>query len=146
VRKEDGMKTVKCYNIKGLVDSHKPMQEAGITTWGFDDKLVIEEGPEGVFVMNRDGQSWFFKSVEAKLRIDLGPDEEGKISLVPTHHIEPPIRDIMEHCESEDVALGDFVRRFGGRLERNYREAMDLIEKAGLDPKDYPRDSKRKAG
>lgn len=42
--------------------------------------------------------------------------------------------------KDDEMELGDFIRRFGSRIERNYAYLLLSILEIGLNPEDYPRD------
>ena len=76
-----------------------------------------------------------------KYKIDLSKvidPNSTKVSMVPEAMIEPTITEILK-APTEDVELGTFVRKFGSRIENNYRTLLNSIKEIGLNPTDYPR-------
>lgn len=55
--------------------------------------------------------------------------------------IEIPVELILRTCETMGYwkEPGEWVRRFGSRIENNYSLLLQTIKEIGLNPKDYPR-------
>jgi len=73
-----------------------------------------------LYEKNKDGQLFEMKKATATLKISPNLLETSE---VPT----------------EEMPLGKFVKKFGQRIENNYRLLLDSIKEIGLDPGDYPR-------
>jgi len=135
-------KLVKQYDLNALVmklskDAPTPLKVYG--SWG---KVVVLTGPKGCIVTDRDAVHYCLKSEHDTVEIDCGPipKNPNTILLCPTHTVDLPVVQIQKQAPCTEVRLGDFVRRFGSRLEGNYCVLLDSIKKIGLDPAEYPRD------
>jgi hypothetical protein len=131
------MKTVKAYDIKALVEG---VDGHNLTAFGSDAQLVIMVGPKGVLIVTTEGVHYRFDSVEDSYEVDCCPNESDKIYAIPSATLSATIKELMEEAASNEIHLGNFVRRFGERLETNYQILLDSIREVGLDPMDYPRD------
>jgi hypothetical protein len=139
------MKQVNVYNVNKWI-RESPSNDLNLEVHGTRGELAILEGPGGIIVSCCEGVFFVECTADATIPVPLCPapeqDTEGNAKsfcLFPTHHADLPIKEIREGCECEEKPLGEFVRRFGHRLEANYRQLLKAIEEIGLDPADYPR-------
>ena len=132
---------VKCYDMETLLKSHT---EDKFTAFGPFTQLVVLQGPQGYVTVCREGVHWITQSVEETLEVEAEPNDADEhpnsFRVMATHKFDVPVKDILGDAPSEDVDLGNFVRRFGWRLENNYQILLRAIKEIGLDPADYPRD------
>ena len=127
---------VKAYDLKTLVE-----KECESFTTYREHKVVIIEGPNGVIVTDDDACHSTHVNTGITYQVELSKvtdPNSNKISMVPEAMIKPTITELLK-APSEDVELGDFVRKFGSRIENNYRTLLDSIKVIGLNPTDYPR-------
>lgn len=131
---------VKCYDMNKLIQAGT---DGAFTAFGPYERLVVLQGPQGFVVVCHEGVSWLMKSDEEIMEVEGQPNDEDEhpdsFRLMATHLFKMPVKEVMT-APSEEVRLGDFVRRFGRRLEDNYRILLSAIKQVGLDPADYPRD------
>ena len=136
------MKTVKVYDINSRIKAEFDGKYEGYGA--ADRELAIIEGPKGIVVSDYEAVHWLFGSVEENIALDLYEvkiDASGRkmIPMLPSKRAEATIAYIKEKCEAKEVDLGQWVRRFGARLESNYDTLLKSIKKVGLDSRDYPR-------
>jgi hypothetical protein len=139
------MKQVKVYNVAKWIQE-SPSNAKKLEVHGTRGELAILEGPGGFIVSCTEGVFFVENTEDATIPVGLSPaperDEDGhakSFCLFPTGSVDLPIKEIRKGCDCEEKPLGDFVRRFGHRLESNYAYLLDAIEEIGLDPNDYPR-------
>lgn len=137
-------KLVKAYNVnKWLRSGYAACNEKRLEAFGAYKELVVIEGPDGFVVTGSDGCHFMVDRASDTTNVKLCPArKEGDIlslCLVPTHNVDVPISQILDNCESREVFLGEFVRRFGARLEANYRLLLESLGCVGLNPEDYQR-------
>lgn len=131
---------VKCYDMEKLIQAGT---DGKFTAFGPYTKLVVLQGPKGFVVACHEGVSWLMHSEDEIMEVEGEPNDADEhpnsFRIMATHLFKMPVKEVMT-APSEDVQLGDFVRRFGQRLEDNYRILLSAIKQVGLDPADYPRD------
>ena len=109
------------------------------TAYSHDRHLAVIEGPEGVVVVCGEGVHNIHEDMDEEIYISLcAASTEGE-AIMPSGRVKVTIADLVDSCGSEKAELGSFVRRFGERLETNYRLLLGSLKGIGLDPKEYPR-------
>jgi len=83
-------------------------------------------------------------SFNSHLELHLGPDKPEQLDngakILKNCFIQIPMRDFLKLAPvKSEMELGEFVRRFGSRIENNYDVLLRSIKEIGLNPKDYPR-------
>lgn len=125
---------VKKYNIKKLVETLHPTH----TTFREDD-IVVLIGTNGIIVVDSEGVHTPLATIENKYEIEvITPATSGTLKIMPDAIMKSTVKELMK-ADSEEVELGEYVRKFGSRLEQNYAILLKSIKQIGLDPKDYPR-------
>lgn len=127
-------KKVRCYNIDEIVMKNTDNKYciAG------DPILIIIEGTDGVIVSNTDGVHSIFPDSDAELTLQLADYKEGEFPLMGQYPLKIKIQELMDF-PYEEKELGQAIRRFGSRIENNYRILLEGIIAIGLSPEDYPR-------
>ena len=130
---------VKIYNVDKMIQRHATDAQ-DLEVFGTRKELAVLEGPNGFVVTCSEGVSFREATRKASIPVGLCPRSEDGLSfyIMPTHQTDVPVGEILE-CESREQPLCDFIRRFGHRLESNYRYLLQAIEEIGLDPAEYPR-------
>ena len=125
---------VKKYNIKKLIETAHPTH----TTFR-EDSIVVLIGTKGVIVVDTEGVHQVHSTIEDGYEIEVVKiPEPNRVPMMPDAIVKASIKELME-ADSEDVELGEYVRKFGSRLEKNYDILLKSIKQIGLDPNDYPR-------
>jgi hypothetical protein len=63
-----------------------------------------------------------------------------RVKVEVTAKVSLCVKDIIDHVgHTQEIELGEYVRRHGSRIEDNYDLLLGSIRDIGLDPKDYPR-------
>jgi len=133
------MKKIKIYDVNSLIVGNTGDLE--LEVFGTRQELAVIEGPEGFVVTCYEGVHFVEDSKEGMIPLGLTPiRDDDAVAMFPSHKVEIPIEDILEAPHREQP-LGDYIRRFGHRLEANYAQLLRSIKKVGLDPSDYPRDA-----
>lgn len=144
-------KMVKVYDIKSYME--KLLKEQKLTTFGYSDSLAIITNEMGKgMVIDRDGCFALLKdstsdtveiSLCSKPKVDKDNPNIKTIPIVPSHNCILTIQEIIGNCNASEEPLGKFVRVFGERLERNYCNILNHIEKElGLNKADYNHERK----
>lgn len=105
--------------------------------------VAIIEGPKGIIITDDEGVHRVFSDRNYKIAFNVAPHEEGTIQVIPTERIAVTIKVLMDE-EHEEQELGEFVRRFGTRIEQNYGFLLKTIEEFGLNPDNYLRGAIKK--
>jgi hypothetical protein len=86
----------------------------------FDGYVLRDDG--GLFILDEEGvgnEEAIMPGEKNALVVDVYPKNEGFIAIAPVLQIGFSYEEVLA-METEDVALHDFIRKFGGRLECNY--------------------------
>lgn len=122
-------------------DIDKILKDKTGNKWEFvgNGKWIIIEGPKGIIISDNDAVHHLFpcRDYEVKLQV-VEKQEEGVIALFPSHSLSVKIGELME-CDHKEKELGQVVRRFSDRIERNYLTLLKSIKEIGLNLNDYPR-------
>lgn len=134
------MKLVKVYNIKKFMEIE--LKENNLTTFGVDESLVIISNEDGKsFIINSEGVADIVDSLSETITIKLTEKQEEDsmtVALFPSYGINVPVSKILEKCEFEEKALGEFIRVFGDRLEQNYATIIRAMKpQLGLNGEEY---------
>lgn len=134
------MKKVKVYNIRKFME--REFKEHNMTTFGCDDSLAIVSNDKGkCFVIDREGVFGIHETLQDKVTIGLvakQPKGSNRIPIIATHSCQLLIEGIMKECEFKEMALGDFIRKFGDRLEYNYATIIrHITSDLGMDGMEY---------
>ena len=125
---------VKKYNIKKLVEANIHNH----TTFR-EDSIVILIGTKGVIVVDIEGVHQIHSTIEDNYEIEVVKNPEpNTFAMMPDGILKASVKELME-AETEEVELGEYVRKFGNRLEQNYNILLKSIKEIGLDPTNYPR-------
>jgi hypothetical protein len=125
--------TAKRYDIAAFVEA---ATEDQFTAHPGNSSLAVITCPGGFVVTDSEGIHW--------TTADLTNDEIV-ITVVPragegeAKEVAAKTGAVVEAVDGQDVELGDYVRRFGRRLESNYALLLDSIKEMGGNPEDYPR-------
>lgn len=129
------------YIIKDYILSQqadKPEEEKLVPHGFADDHLAILEGPHGILVFCSEGVGWEKATLDATFEVGLVPQGDGQsIYMFHTHRVDIPLRTFKEKGTVRQVEIEDFIRRFGHRLESNFRAILQAIKEIGLNPDDY---------
>jgi len=102
--------------------------------------MCIIEGKKGIIITDNEACHTVHKSVDEKYEIDvvkisadpnvisMNPDATGKVSIKA-----------LQTASYIELELGEWVRRFGSRIENNYDILLKSIKQIGLNPSDFPR-------
>ncbi len=138
------VKTVKAYNLAKLIEENAPKHNDRTLTTFLQHEMVVLEGSKGVHMFCSEGVGETLESVEDvfELEVCYAPerDEKGNpktISIVPLGTIGITPKEIFETCESRDVTVSDFIRRFGERLEQNFEIQLQCMGKIGFNVSEY---------
>ena len=131
------MNKIKVYDIKKLIESSSFGSDK-YTTYGTDNKLAIIEGTKAVFILDQDGCGTLHKSLNDEMEIQLRKvREDNCFNVMPDSIIKCSIKEVISDTTYEEVEIKDFVRKFGSRLESNFKIALRTLNEIGLDAKDY---------
>jgi len=118
----------------------------------YPKRMMVLVGPKGVVCFGTEGVGWKLDSMDDTMELDVRKkahkNESGNmvIPMFPHARISGTVAEIIERCESTEEEMDTFVRTFGSRLECNYRDLLRAIAEIGLDPKEYPRTDRTRAG
>ena len=104
-------------------------------------ELTFIKLPFGIIVTGTEGVHSVENIITDSTRIDVSEYIEGNKSLIPTNFLDITIQYIMDNSSKRETTLGEFIRRFGGRLEANYGLLLKTIKELGGDPEMFPRDA-----
>jgi hypothetical protein len=146
MRKEEfkmSVKTLKAYNLKKLVEENVKHNERILTTF-LQHEMIVAEGEDGQVAMFCSEGVGEILSVEDKFDLEVcnAPelDENGHpktISIMPLGTIGITPKEVMERCESREVFVADFIRKFGSRLEDNFDIQLRSLGAIGLNVSEY---------
>jgi len=107
-----------------------------------ENEITIMEFPYGVIVTGIEGVHEIKNLVTDSIKIELAKINRktpNSIPLIPHALSAIPLKEFMDNCSSRKDTLGNFIRKFGSRLETNYRIMLDSIKEVGGDPDLFPR-------
>jgi len=143
------MKNVKVVDVKRYIDGRLGEQIAAKGLEIRELKLaVIKNGDKAIVSDNEAIHD--LSALDEAFTIDLFersvPDADGvtRIALVPSARVTIKVAELVQLTESgsdcvEEATLTAFVKRFGSRIESNYKGLLRSIKELGLAPEDYPR-------
>jgi len=102
-------------------------------------ELAFIELPLGIIVTGIEGVHYIENIVTDSVRIDISKYTDSTISIIPINFLDFTIKYIKDYSPKRETTLGEFIRRFGGRLEENYKLLLKSIKELGGDPKMFPR-------
>lgn len=115
------MKKVRVYNVEKYI-KEKYFEEV----LQMDSKLGIVGGDNtsknNIFIFCNEGVGWMYKDRDTIFEIDTKSNTLIKV----------PIKELIDNCEYEEVFVHDFVRKFGSRLEHNYKITCDSLVEIGI--------------
>ena len=123
----------------------KQMEERGLEVR--DVLAIVVNEANGKAIITDNDAVHNLVTLDEKISFDLFEKmkkrEDGSqvISLGPAARVTMTVAELLEGA-TDEVELSDFVRRFGHRIETNYRILLKSIKEIGLDPEDYPRKEK----
>ena len=129
---------VKVYNTQKWIET----EVRGYTTFREHSHAVIE-GPDGSIMVCEEGVHDIFKSKHEKFETEIQTaNKPGTIKIMPDALVSETLKEYLLKCPvKEEVELGEYIRKFGSRLEQNYAILLRSIKEIGLDPKNYPREA-----
>ena len=133
------MSKVKVYDVRSCVEKNSN----GKYTTFYEHEYAVIEGPKGLVITGSEGVHYFYNAIGDTHQFALEKKREGSVAFMAEATIDVTLKEITE-LPYREVELGEFIRRFGSRLEQNYGILLDSLEGLGLDPKDYPRETKEK--
>jgi len=123
------------YNVRKYVEK----TFAGSTTFGYHGEyaVVISDRQDLVFCSEGVGQCVntddTFKIPLDKLRVD----GDRAVSIFPVAEMAITVCELVSKCECREVYIEDFIRKFGDRLESNFKIMLRGINEIGCDSSDY---------
>ena len=129
---------VKVYNTKEWIETET---DGKYSTFREHNHAIIC-GPKGKVFTCSEGVHFICKNDAEELQIEIvTPSETGGIKIMPEAIIKTTIGEMLEKCPvMEEKELGEYIRKFGTRLESNYNILLKSLKEIGLNPKDYPRE------
>ena len=142
------MKKVKVFDAKLFLEKScgEQMAAKGLEV---RDQFAVLVGEKKVIVTGDEAVHDIF-TLDEEVVIDLfakareNEDGSRSISIVPSARVKIPVLELIEELDKPEFVkeqpLTEFVRRFGSRIENNYRILLKSIKEIGLNPADYPRE------
>lgn len=131
------MAKVKIYNVKKFVAEHvgEPWE-----CYRDNELAVIINGNRAIVTGDEAVHAMFDLSTSEKMKVYLEKKKENSFSMFPESSVDLPVQEFVDKSEYREDELTNFVRRFGSRIEGNYRILLRSIKEIGLDPDNYPRE------
>lgn len=132
------VKTIKVYDIDKLIRANVFGNGKKYKAHGYNDSLAIIEGPKGIFILDSDGCGYVAQSLQDEMEIEVDEQRnDNSISIIAAGTLYPPINEIIKEAEFKEIEIKDFVRKFGSRIENNFRIALDTLNEIGLNKDEY---------
>ena len=130
------MKNINVYNLRKLVEGTEFKNLPQMTTQSYHE-LAIIQGDKGIMIIDDEAVGRVAESLDETFKLGICENKENVIYALPQYTINIPIHDIINKAECREVPIREFVRKFGSRLENNFKIALKTIDEIGLDSKEY---------
>jgi len=130
------MKNINVYNLRKLVEGTEFKNLPQMTTQSYHE-LAIIQGDKGIMIIDDEAVGRVAKSLDETFKLGISEKKDNVIYIMPQYTINIPIKDIIKETECREVSIREFVRKFGSRLESNFKIALKTIDEIGLDSKEY---------
>lgn len=131
------MGLVKVFNTKKFIET----ECKGWTTFNEHSHAVVFGNEKCIIVCSEGVHTIVDRDEKVEIEATLMElySEDG-FPIFPDGSVSFTVNELLNGAEIiEEKELGSFVRRFGSRLETNYRILLNSISDIGLNPADYPR-------
>ena len=130
------MKNINVYNLRKLVEGTEFKNLPQMTTQSYHE-LAIIQGNKGIMIIDDEAVGRVTESLDETFKLGISEKKDNVIYIMPQYTINIPIKDIIKETECREVPIREFVRKFGSRLESNFKIALKTIDEIGLDSKEY---------
>ena len=126
------MSKAKIIDIKSFVEN---TTDDKYTTFQ-EHSVAIIEGPKGLIITDEDGIHSVEQSMETCIEIYVKYNNDST-PLMPEGSGEQTVQHLLANAPVTEQPIAEYIRKFGSRIEANFKGILKSIEEIGLNPDDY---------